>query len=200
MKLYRILIFTLCIVGAAGVNAQNHSTYLPFQSGVEVTLRGAHGKYLVAEQGGGSEVNANRSVPLSWERFYLATDDGRCVSGNTRIFIVTYPISALSNYEFWGLGIRNDGELWGNFNFSSPDDLSRMSFKIINHSRSNSQCVQSGDTLSFASLHASVVVDGVRRYRHIVAEKNGDANVNRLRIGSWEKFKVNFVGSPYVYF
>ncbi len=134
-----------------------------------ISLLGAHGKYVVAEDNGGGDVNADRSAIGSWEKFTLANSDSytECIRNNDSVQIRTgngYYFSAQTNGDLDA--DRTSGRSW-------------ETFTLINHTDSDG-CLENGDIISLRSAHG----------KYVVAESNGDANADRGAIGSWERFTV----------
>ena len=139
----------------------------------DVSFKGAHNKYLVAEGNGAKEVNANRSAIGNWERFTLnlfySESDINCIQNGDKVAINTqggYYLRANSN---------------GNLDAQASAINSWEQFTLINHSDATG-CLASGDNVSLLGAHN----------KYVVAESNGDANADRSAIGSWEKFTVSF--------
>jgi len=139
----------------------------------DVSFKGAHNKYLVAEDNGNKEVNANRSAIGNWERFTLnllySQNDLSCIQSGDLVAVSTqggYYLRASSN---------------GNLDAKASAINSYEKFTLLNHS-DGSGCLKSGDSVSLKSAHN----------KYVVAESNGDANANRSSVGSWERFTVTF--------
>ncbi len=142
---------------------------LQFKLALYMSLRSAHGKYVVAEGNGGSTVNANRGAIGSWEKFTMVNADkaAGCVKDGDKVYLKTdvgYYYSAQSN---------------GNLDADRKAAYSWETFTVINHSNPGG-CIQNGNTISLKSVHN----------KYVVAESNGAANANRSAIGSWERFTV----------
>ena len=130
----------------------------------DVGFRSAHNQFVVAEQKGGTQVNANRDAKGSWEHFNLIGLDQECIRDQSQIAINTqtgYFLTAPSN---------------GTLNATGQHIGPSQTFSLINHSRQG--CVEKGDSISLRSHNGS----------YLVAESNGDANANRSNIGPWERF------------
>jgi len=140
-------------------------------TGVEnISFKSAHNKYLVAENNGNSNVNADRSAVGSWETFDIELlSSGSCVVNGSNIAVNTqagYYLRATS-----GGGLDANASAIGSWE----------QFSLVNHSDS-SGCLANGDSISLKSAHN----------KYVVAESNGDANADRSAIGSWERFVVQF--------
>jgi hypothetical protein len=133
-----------------------------------LAFRSAHNKYLVAEDNGGGDVNANRSAIGSWETFNMKLlSAGSCITHGSQVAVSSqagYYLRAIS-----GGGLDAKASAIG----------SGETFTLINHS-SNSSCLVNNQVVSLQSVHN----------QYVVAESNGNANANRSAVGSWEKFTV----------
>ena len=136
-----------------------------------LALKTHHGTYMVAEQDGSSAVNANRTAISSWERFNMANYSGTaCILHGDVV-----SLQAVSG-QYWR------GNSNGVLDTKTSNIGSRARYQVTNHTNTTS-CLANNDVISLKNT-------GVNRY--VVAERNGDANVNRTKIGSWEKFVVKF--------
>ena len=135
-----------------------------------IAFKSAHNKYLVAENNGNSDVNADRSAIGSWETFNLELlSTGECVTSGANV--------AVNSQDGYYLRATSGGGL----DAKASAIGSWEQFTLVNHSDGNG-CLASGDSVSLKSVHN----------KYVVAESNGDANANRSGIGSWEKFTVQF--------
>ena len=139
----------------------------------DVSFKGAHNKYLVAESNGGQAVNANRSAIGNWERFTLnllySESDLNCIQSGDKV--------AVNSQGGYYLRANSNGDL----DAQASAINSWEQFTLINHS-DGAGCLASGDSVSLLGAHN----------KYVVAESNGNANANRSAIGSWEKFTVSF--------
>ena len=142
----------------------------PYPSSPIIALKSFHNTYFAAENGGGSEVNANRTSIGAWEKFVLASDNPSCISDGDAVALMT---SDFIHY----FSAKPDGRLTADY----YDWLSWETFTLTNHTDKNN-CLESGDQISLKSHHN----------RYVAAEVNGEATANRTSIGGWEKFVVIF--------
>jgi len=135
-----------------------------------LAFKSAHNKYLVTENNGGGDVNANRSAIGSWETFNMELlSSGSCITHGSQVAVLTqagYYLRATSG---------------GDLDAKASAIGSWEVFTLVNHSN-NSGCLANNQLVSLKSAHN----------KYVVAESNGDANANRSAIGSWEKFTVKF--------
>lgn len=130
------------------------------------------GKYVVAEGGGGSTVNANRDIASTWETFSLIDLNAGSLNSGDFVNIVTqngrYMVA-----EGGGGGVVN-----ANRTAAGPWEKFRV-LKV-----NGSGIIGSGDTIALSASNG----------QYVVAEGGGGANVNANRnaIGPWEKFIINF--------
>lgn len=130
-----------------------------------VSFKSWQGKYLVAENGGGDTVNANRTAIGSWERFVI--EGASPVMDGDKIHIRT-----VGNYYFCS-------ETSGNLIANRKDAKIYETFTLINHSNPGGR-LRNNDIVSLKSYHN----------KYVVAESDGTANANRTAIGPWERFTV----------
>ena len=141
-----------------------------FTGNKNISFKSAHNKYLVAENNGSDDVNANRSSIGNWEKFDIELrSSGNCITNGSLVTVHTqagYYLRATSG---------------GDLDADASKIGSWEKFTFVNHS-DNSGCLANNDTISLKSTHN----------KYVVAESNGDANANRSSIGGWEKFVVKF--------
>ncbi|MBD1373121.1 endonuclease/exonuclease/phosphatase family protein [Hazenella sp. IB182357] len=135
-----------------------------------IALRSAHSTYVVAENSGGSQVNANRTRIGDWEKFEIRrtpSDSDTCIKNGDQVSIRTSGGYYLRAKSSGGLDAR--ALQIGNWE----------RFHLVNHSDA-SGCLANGDQVSLKSTHG----------KYVVAESDGRARANRDQIGAWEKFVV----------
>ncbi|MCL1125956.1 jacalin-like lectin [Shewanella surugensis] len=146
-------------------------TNMPVSQVNNIAFKSAHNRYLVADNNGNANVDADRENVGAWETFTLLADnkiDGSCIQNGDSVVI--------HSQSGWFLRAVSDGEL--------DATASRIGawerFTLVNHSRDD--CIADGDRISLKTTHNT----------YVVAESNGDVNANRSSAGSWETFTVEF--------
>lgn len=140
--------------------------------GRRIALRGAHGRYFVAERDG--RANANRGRIGPWERFIVGDAGG---SAPNRALTWGATISLRSAHGRYVVAER-DGAL--NANRQRVGPYERFTVLDPSNTRRASGAVPCGATIALRSTHG----------RYVVAESDGAANANRARIGSWERIRL----------
>jgi hypothetical protein len=139
----------------------------------EVSFGTYHGTYVKNEQNGGlnSTVSSDATALGSWETMYMTnlSETEECISNGSTITI--------RSDDGWYWQARPKGGLHVNVLVAN----SYEKFQLINHTDS-SGCIADGDQVSIYSLAHGT---------YVVAESNGDTNVNRTKIGTWEKFTLS---------
>ncbi len=127
------------------------------------------GKYIVAEDNGGNEVNADREDCGSFERFQLINNDSdpEIIKNGDIVSIKT------------GNGHYFRASSAGALNADRTVIGSHETFTLINHTDSSGH-IEDGDLISLKSYHN----------KYVAAEYWGAANADRTAIGSYEKFIV----------
>ncbi len=151
----------------------------------DVSLLGAHGRYLRAESGGGADVRNDRTSIGNHETFtMLDLDNDDCIQSGDSVAFLTD-----ANNYFRGTNITTTTEWswdsWSNVTVESGGELdanassvgSWEKFTLTNHT-DGSGCLANNDQISLKSTHN----------RYVAAESNEDVNANRTSAGSWEKF------------
>ncbi len=146
-------------------SASSVKVLLNRSTNTSVSFQSAHGKYLVAENGGGNTINANRTAIVQWEKFVIESPES--ASDGDTIFIRT-----VNNFY---VSADVNGNLDGNRNGAGPWET----FTLIIHSNPGGS-LRNNDVISLKSAHNTFVV----------AELDGSAKANKANIGPWEKFKV----------
>lgn len=153
---------------------------------MRISLLSAHNTYVVAEGGGGGDINANRPVAASWETFDLCDVFG--VSFGTRQIasgaMVTF---RTKTNEFLVPDWRNGVVRTGN--------IIEAGVRIVKVGGSTGQNITDKDTVAFSSKTRLPTRNfGEREFKWITAE---DADPRRLVANrqmalphSWEKFKL----------
>jgi hypothetical protein len=142
-----------------------------FASGHTLSLQSWSGLYVVAEGGGGGDVNANRSVASTWETFTLVDINGGVLNDGDSIGLQT--VSGLY------LQAVNTGN--GIMAASGQGLWSWETFIVLNLDRPG-DVIRPEDQIALMSLS---------NY-YVCAEGGGGAevNVNRTAIGPWETFRI----------
>ncbi len=129
-----------------------------------VSFKTWQGNYLVAENGGGGAVNANRTTIGTWEKFVIEQ----------------YPLMDGDKIHLRTSGGRYlSSESSGNLLANKTAAGSWETFTLVNHSNPRGR-LRANDTVSLRSVHN----------QYVVAEEDGTASANRSSIGAWEKFVV----------
>ena len=145
--------------------------------GGSIQLKGVHGKWLVAESDG--RLRADRPHAQGWETFTIwrsgATTDNSLVSFGD--------IISLKSYHGKFVVAESNGD--ANANRDAIGGWEQF------------QLIRSGATASttFLAVGDRISLRSVAHNRYLVAEGDGDANVNRTAIGPWEIFEVTGVSA-----
>ncbi len=136
-----------------------------------IALKANGGQYVVAEQGGGSDLNANRPSAGVWETFTLVDLNGAALEHGDRVQVKTHDGSSLS--------APGDGRLRTSRTAGTTEQFTL-------EREGGSGRVVNGDRLGFKTA------DG----RYLVAEGGGGSIVNadRPRLGAWETFTLEVLG------
>ena len=136
-----------------------------------VSFQASNGQYMVAEGGGGGEVNANRSAIGSWEKFTMVDLNGGSLNAGDPVAFRTDSGHYLQAWENGGGPMRAEG--------GAP--LSWETFTIVDL---NGGSLNSGDPIALQ----------FNGYWYVCAEGGGgqEVNVNRTGIGPWETFIIIF--------
>jgi len=161
-------LFTIVALLIIGQQASAQQQY-------EVSFKSLAGKFVVAENGGGGAVKANRDEKGPWERFTIIDlNEGELVSGdvvNIRSVNGLYVVA-----ENGGGGVvqanRKAAGPWEKFTIS----------RVAGDGVIIKGVITNGDTIVLQSLDD----------HYVVAENAGDGvvNANRTEIGAWEKFTI----------
>lgn len=137
----------------------------------QISLKSAHNKYLVAENNGGNDVNANRTNVGPYEKFVLTNPDSdpEIIKSGDIVHLRT------GNGYYFSACPGN-----GHLNADKTAENSWETFKLVNHTDATGH-IQTGDIISLQSTASN---------KYIVAESNGTAFCNRASAGAWEKFTV----------
>lgn len=130
----------------------------------------AQGRYLVAENGGGGAVNANRSQASSWETFKIIDKNGGALQDGDFVYIQT------TSGQF--LQVTNGTSLSINASSRNPENWEL--FRII---KLNGGVIGNGATIGFKSFSNG---------KFISALNGGGAgvDVHGLDFGTWERFYI----------
>jgi hypothetical protein len=144
-----------------------------------VTLQAASGHYVVAENGGGGEVNANRQFPGSWERFTLIDWNAGVLSHGDVVSLraANYPNSPstvfvrppIPRYGFPG-GV-----------YAASDSYDSDAFFI--YRAGGSGVISAGDMVYFRTITG----------HYFAAEYGGGGPLvaDRSAVGPWELFRIS---------
>jgi hypothetical protein len=134
-----------------------------------LALKTYHNTYMVAENGGGSDINANRKQAFACETFFMRKVSGlACVKHNDVVSLKGQLNAYWRSNTNGTLDARTGGV--GN----------NAKFQIVNHTNQN-KCLANKDVISLRSTYTN---------RYVVAEPEGNADVDRTGVGNWERFTV----------
>lgn len=144
----------------------------------EVSFGTHHGTYMKNQQNGGlnETVNSNAPQVKAWETMYMTnlSESEDCIRNSS--------VVSIRSGDGWYWQARPNGAL--HVNVLAVNSYEK--FELINHTDS-SGCIANGDKVSlYSPAHGT----------YVVAERDGTANANRTKIGTWEKFTLN--ASPVV--
>jgi hypothetical protein len=136
-----------------------------------VSLAASNGQYVSAENGGGGDVNANRTAIGIWETFGIADVNGGTLNDGDSVAFQVLNGSYLQAVNGGGQEMAAAGAAIGPWETFILIDLDRPG-----------GVVQSGDAIALRSVNGY----------YCVAENGGGGtvNVNRTSIGSWETFHI----------
>lgn len=134
------------------------------------------GYYVVAENGGGDVVNANRTAIGSWEKFTLIDLNGGSLESGDLV-----NLQSVGGYY---VVAESGGDDVVNCNRTTP--LSWETFRIAKVSGAGT--IHSGDAISLQASNGWSGAGG----NYVVAEDGGGSvvNANRPVVGSWERFTI----------
>ncbi len=140
-----------------------------------VNLQAVNGPYVVAEQGGGGVVNANRKVASVWERFVLVDLNGGALEDGDSIQLRTY------NGKYVTVEGGENGVVRANRDKGLAWEIFRVE-RVAGKGK-----IESGDAIAIRSAFG----------RYFVAEGGGGGvlNANRTARGPWETFKLSIQSS-----
>ncbi len=132
------------------------------------------GQYLVAENGGGGEVNVNRSQAQAWETFKIIDKNGGSLVNGDLVYIQAYNGQFLQVSQ--GTGTR--------LNAASKNSEAWETFRI---KASGNNAIKKGSIVGFQSISSN---------RYISAMDGGGKNalVQGVAFDAWEKFVVEIPG------
>ncbi|MEL6412016.1 MAG: hypothetical protein AAFQ38_16630 [Pseudomonadota bacterium] len=140
-----------------------------FAENVTVSLKSAHGKYLVALPNGAAE--ADRKQASTWEKWVLANSNGGPLVAGSRVTL----LSAHNRY----LVSEKNGSALANREVAGPWETWVIS-------GTNGGSVGHCSSVKLRGAHGG----------YLVAESNGRANSNRQVAGPWEHWTIEFEGKP----
>ncbi len=148
------------------------STQAQITYGTKITLKSAHGKYLVSEHSGA--LNANRTAARSLETFTIINAANPSSVATVKFGDKIFLKSSLGKYVV--------AEHNGTANVNRNRAASLETFYILNPANLNARgtIYQKRDKVCFKSLHA----------KFIVAEHDGKVNANRTRAASLETWSM----------
>jgi len=138
---------------------------------VYANLLAANGQYVVAEGGGGGEVNANRNEAKTWETFILIDIAGQPLKSGDRVHLQTYDGAHYVVAEGGGgreiKADRTSPRSWETF--------------VINKTAGTGE-IKYGDKISLQAFNGN----------YVVAEGGGGGkvNANRSQVSDWETFRL----------
>ena len=143
----------------------------PAPGSLVVSFQASNGQYMVAEGGGGGDVNANRSAIGPWEKFTIVDLNGGSLNAGDPVAFRTDSGHYLQAAGNGGGPMRAEGAAAGAWE----------TFVIVDQ---NGGSLESGDPIALQFNGTWFVC----------AEGGGgqEVNVNRTAIGSWETFVIIF--------
>jgi hypothetical protein len=167
------LMVTVCLVTLGFGNPAHDLRAATFHT---INLQSVGGYYVVAENGGGGDVNANRTSAGSWETFEVVDFNNGALTSGDGVAILTSGLWYLSAdgcgggaLKAWGSGPPGNCETFWVYKLDSSGN-------IVGGTISN------GDQVAILSYNSY----------WLVAENGGNSvvNANRTSIGPWEKFFI----------
>jgi hypothetical protein len=176
-----LLMFSLCTLSSCGLDSTDNLTLGPTAAVPQYTVNlrtSGGGLFVSAENGGGGDVNANRTAALGWETFTIYDLNGGNLQNGDLVNIGT------SNGHF--VCAENGGGSSVNANRTAALDWETFRVVIINGSPG--QTVGSG-----AQVALQTKVSG-----HFLSAVNGGGGAvraDRTAAGGWETFGLTITGS-----
>ncbi|MCP3063716.1 M12 family metallopeptidase [Myxococcus sp. K38C18041901] len=142
-----------------------------------ISLRASNGNYVVAENGGGGTVNANRTAVGEWERLRLMDRNGDSLMSGDTVYLQTHN----GNY----IQALNGGGSRTNATPTAPGEWE--SFRITKRSGNILTPINTGDSVALE-------IGGLLTTYYMVAEFGGGdiVNIDRTAVGAWEQFIITF--------
>jgi hypothetical protein len=137
-----------------------------------VNLQASNGQYVVAENGGGGIINANRNVAAAWETFTLVDRNGGLLQHGDSVHLYTF---------YWWL-LQAPGGGGGSLVGSGTMPHAWETFVLQKVSGSSGSTILNGDKVALRTFTS----------HYVVAEGGGGGvvNANRTAIGPWETFTL----------
>jgi subtilisin family serine protease len=139
---------------------------------ITVNLQASNGQYVVAENGGGGIINANRNVAAAWETFTLVDRNGGLLQHGDSVHLYTF---------YWWL-LQAPGGGGGSLVGSGTMPHAWETFVLQKVSGSSGSTILNGDKVALRTFTS----------HYVVAEGGGGGVVdaNRTAIGPWETFTL----------
>jgi subtilisin family serine protease len=161
----------LDVVGDEGSGSPDRLLQIGFNT---VTIQASTGHYFSAVNGGGGDLDANRTSVGIWEKLNLVdTNGGSLVSGDY-VYLQSY-------YGKFMVAESGGGStLEANRTDPGPWETFRV------WKQNGSGTIVSGDTIALQASNSN----------YVCAEGGGggEVNANRSSVGAWEKLTINFIG------
>jgi len=137
-----------------------------------VNFQANNGQYVVAENGGGGVVNANRASAGGWETFTLVDRNGGLLQSGDSVNLYTF--------SWWVLQAPNGGG--GTLSGAGTMPHSWETFVLEKVGGSGGSTILNGDLVALRTDAGY----------YVVAENGGGGvvNANRLSVGPWETFTI----------
>ncbi|SEU42240.1 Astacin (Peptidase family M12A) [Myxococcus fulvus] len=142
-----------------------------------ISLRASNGNYVVAENGGGGTVNANRTAVGEWERIRLVDRNGDSLMSGDTVNLQTHNGSYI-------MAVNGGGS---RINASSTAPGAYEGFRITKRSGNILTPINTGDSVALE-------IGGLLTTYYMVAEFGGGdiVNIDRTTVGAWEQFIITF--------
>jgi subtilisin family serine protease len=166
------------VLSGIGAGSPNRLLFTPAFDGaapgtrITVNFQASNGQYVVAENGGGGVINANRVSAGAWEAFTLVDRNGGLLQDGDSVNLYTW--------DWWVLQAPGGGG--GALVGSGTMPHSWETFVIQKVGGSGGSVIANGDQVALRTDAGN----------YVVAEGGGGGvvNANRVAIGAWETFTI----------